>query len=93
MACYDLGLEALFMTVLQHYEPRRISLNGKRHYQAVDFPNVPVGMLLPSVTTVLSSMAPVGKIMALINWQKRVARTKPIGAQGSLLIVARGCMA
>jgi len=72
MACYDLALEALSMPSLQHYEPRRISLNGKRHYQCVDFPNVPQGMLLPSVTTVLSSMAPVGKIMALINWRKRV---------------------
>lgn len=55
-----------------HYKPSRISLNGKRHYQVNQFPNVPEGMLLPSVTTVLSSMAPVGKIMALINWRKRV---------------------
>ena len=55
-----------------HYQPSRISLNGKRHYQVNQFPNVPEGMLLPSVTTVLSSMAPVGKIMALINWRKRV---------------------
>lgn len=58
--------------LLDHYEPKRISLDGKRHYQCLDFPNVPVGMLLPSVTTVLSSMAPVAKIMALINWRKRV---------------------
>jgi genome maintenance exonuclease 1 len=57
---------------LLRYEPKRISLNGKRHYQALDFPNVPTGMVLPSVTTVLSSMAPVSKIMALINWRKRV---------------------
>ena len=55
-----------------YYKPNRISLNGKRHYQCEGFPNVPEGMLLPSVTTVLSSMAPVGKIMALINWRKRV---------------------
>jgi len=54
------------------YEPSRISLDKKRHYQCNQFPNVPEGMLLPSVTTVLSSMAPVSKIMALINWRKRV---------------------
>ena len=57
---------------LPRYEPNRISLDKKRHYQCNQFPNVPEGMLLPSVTTVLSSMAPVGKIMALINWRKRV---------------------
>jgi len=57
---------------LERYEPSRISLNGKRHYTCSQFPNVPEGMLLPSTTTVLSSMAPVGKIMALINWRKRV---------------------
>jgi genome maintenance exonuclease 1 len=60
------------MLALQSFEPRRISLNNKRHYQCLGFPNVPEGMLLPSTTTVLSSMAPVGKIMALINWRKRV---------------------
>jgi len=57
---------------LPRYEPSRISLDGKRHYTCSQFPNVPEGMLLPSVTTVLSSMAPVSKIMALINWRKRV---------------------
>ena len=57
---------------LARYEPSRISLNNRRHYQCSQFPNVPEGMLLPSVTTVLSSMAPVAKIMALINWRKRV---------------------
>ncbi len=31
MACYDLSLEKLSMPALQHYEPRRISLNGKRY--------------------------------------------------------------
>jgi len=72
MACYDLSLEALAMPALQHYEPCRISLNKKRHYQCLGLPNAPEGVLLPSVTTVLSSMAPVGKIMALINWRKRV---------------------
>jgi len=59
-------------TNLARYESNRISLDGKRHYQISQFPNVPEGMLLPSVTTVLSSMAPVAKIMALINWRKRV---------------------
>ena len=70
MACYDLGLERLHS--LQQFEPKRVSLNKKRHYVCEDFPNVPDGMLLPSVTTVLSSMAPVAKVMALINWRKRV---------------------
>ena len=74
---------------LPRYEPSRISLNGKRHYTCSQFPNVPEGMLLPSVTTVLSSMAPVGKIMALINWRKRVGneeanrRTKLAASRGT----------
>lgn len=59
-------------TNLVRYEPNRVSLNNRRHYTCSQFPNVPEGMLLPSVTTVLSSMAPVAKIMALINWRKRV---------------------
>ena len=71
MTCLDLCLESL-MPSLERFEPNRLGLNGKRHYQCLGFPNVPEGMLLPSVTTVLSSMAPVGKIMALINWRKRV---------------------
>jgi hypothetical protein len=71
VACLDLSLERL-MPSLARYEPNRISLDQKRHYQCLGFPNVPEGMLLPSVTTVLSSMAPVAKIMALINWRKRV---------------------
>lgn len=71
MACLDLCLAATVPS-FERFEPNRISLNGKRHYQCVGFPNVPEGMLLPSVTTVLSSMAPVAKIMALINWRKRV---------------------
>ena len=60
------------MASFERFEPKRISLNGKRHYTVEGFPNAPEGMLLPSVTTVLSSMAPIGKIMALINWRKRV---------------------
>lgn len=71
VACLDLALQAI-MPSFERYEPNRISLNGKRHYQCLNFPNVPEGMLLPSVTTVLSSMAPVAKVMALINWRKRV---------------------
>lgn len=71
VACLDLALQAL-MPSFERFEPNRISLNGKRHYQCLGFPNVPEGMLLPSVTTVLSSMAPVAKVMALINWRKRV---------------------
>jgi genome maintenance exonuclease 1 len=76
MACYDLSLEALSMPSFQRYEPKRISLNKKRHYIMEGFPNVPEGTVLPSVTTVLSSMAPVGKIMALINWRKRVGENE-----------------
>lgn len=70
MACFDLQLANLVK--LQRYEPRRIQINQKRHYICEDFPNVPTGLVLPSVTTVGGSMAPVGKIMALINWRKRV---------------------
>jgi genome maintenance exonuclease 1 len=60
------------MPSFERFEPNRISINGLRHYQCLGFPNIPEGMVLPSVTTVLSSMAPVSKIMALINWRKRV---------------------
>lgn len=70
MACYDLRLPQ--KDQLLHYEPRRVSLNGKRHYILDDFPNVPQGTVLPSCTTVLSSMAPVSKTMAIINWRKKV---------------------
>lgn len=71
MACLDLCLESTIPS-MEHYEPNRIALNGKRHYQCNSFPNVPEGMLLPSVTTILSSMAPASKIMALMNWRKKV---------------------
>lgn len=79
------------MTQLERHEPQRISINGQRHYCAVGFPNVPDGTILPSVTTVLSSMAPVGKIMALINWRKRVGeeeakrRTRLAASRGTWL--------
>jgi genome maintenance exonuclease 1 len=72
MACYDLSLGSLSMPSFQRFEPKRISINKKRHYILEGFPNVPEGTVLPSVTTVLSSMAPVGKIMALINWRKKI---------------------
>lgn len=71
MACYDLALSRT-MPSFERFEPKRISLNGKRHYICEGFPNVPEGMVLPSVTTTLSSMAPVAKIMAIMNWRKRV---------------------
>lgn len=71
MACYDLALSRT-MPSFERFEPKRISLNGKRHYICESFPNVPEGMVLPSVTTTLSSMAPVAKIMAIMNWRKRV---------------------
>jgi len=60
------------MLRLQHYAPNRVSINGKRHYIVPPNMPVPEGTVLPSLTTVLSSTAPVGKIMALINWRKRV---------------------
>jgi hypothetical protein len=75
MACYDLQLERL-MPSFERFEPNRISLNGKRHYQCLGFPNVPEGMLLPSVTTVLSSTAPVAKIMALKAWRQRIGTSE-----------------
>jgi hypothetical protein len=71
VACLDLCLAAIVHS-FERFEPNRISLDGKRHYQCVGFPNVPEGMLLPSVTTFLSSMAPVAKVMAIVNWRKRV---------------------
>lgn len=57
----------------QHFPPDRISINGKRYYIVPPgLPSVPEGLVLPSLTTVLSATAPVGKIMALMNWRKRV---------------------
>ena len=71
VACLDLCLAATVPS-FEQFEPKRISLNGKRHYVNEGFPNVPEGIVLPSVTTFLSAMAPVAKVMALINWRKRV---------------------
>jgi genome maintenance exonuclease 1 len=70
MACFDLCQENLMR--LRSYKPERLQINSKRYYRMVDFPNVPPNLILPSVTTVASACAPVGKIMALINWRKRV---------------------
>jgi hypothetical protein len=64
------------MSSFQRFEPKRISINKKRHYILEGFPNVPEGIVLPSVTTVLSAMAPVGKIMALINWRKKIGEAE-----------------
>ena len=72
MACYDLCLNALSMPSLLHYKPNRISLNGKRNYVCSNFPNVPEGIVLPSVTTIASACSPPGKIAALMNWRKKV---------------------
>jgi len=71
VACLDPCLVSIVPS-FEQFEPKRISINQKRHYVTEGFPNVPEGRVLPSVTTVLSSMAPVGKIMALMNWRKRV---------------------
>jgi hypothetical protein len=70
MACFDLQWDKLMN--LRPYEPQRLQINSKRYYRMVDFPNVPPNIVLPSMTTITSSCAPVGKIMALINWRKRV---------------------
>jgi genome maintenance exonuclease 1 len=59
---------------MQRYEPKRISINKKRHYINEGFPNVPEGIVLPSMTTVLSSMAAASKIAALMNWRKKVGQ-------------------
>lgn len=89
MACFDLQLEKPMM--LKAYEPQRLQINKKRYYRMVDFPNVPPNLVLPSVTTISSSCAPVGKIMALINWRKRVGdeeanrRTRLATERGSWL--------
>ena len=61
------------MLKLPRYEPDRIQIDKRRHYISPDgLFMVPAGLVLPSVTTIASSCSPVGKIMALINWRKRV---------------------
>ena len=70
MACLDLQLERLMK--LKRYDPNRLQINKKRYYVSDDLPNVDPGVVLPSVTTVASATAPIGKTMALINWRKRV---------------------
>ena len=54
------------------FEPNRLQINKKRFYVLDEFPNAPAGIALPSVTTVASATAPIGKTMALINWRKKV---------------------
>lgn len=89
MACFDLQLEQ--HRHLRAYQPERMQINGKRYYRMVDFPNVPSNLVLPSVTTIASACSPVGKIMALINWRKRVGdeeanrRTRLATERGSWL--------
>ncbi len=70
MACYDLLLDQLVK--FPRYEPNRLQINKKRHYVSDDLPNVPAGIVLPSVTTIASAMSPPGKIAALMNWRKKV---------------------
>ncbi len=70
MACYDLLLDRLVK--FPRYEPNRLQINKKRHYVSDDLPNVPAGIVLPSVTTIASAMSPPGKIAALMNWRKKV---------------------
>ena len=53
-----------------------MQINKKRYYISEDLPNVDAGIVLPSVTTVASATAPIGKTMALINWRKRVGDTE-----------------
>ena len=61
------------MLNLTKFSPNRIQIDKRRHYIAPEgLSMVPAGLVLPSVTTVASSCSPVGKIMALINWRKRV---------------------
>jgi hypothetical protein len=87
LACLDLSLERL-MPSFHHIKPERISLNKRRHYVVAECPGVPDGTVLPSVTTVLSSMAPVGKIMALANWRKRIG--PEVAARRTRLAANRG---
>ena len=71
MACFDLCQETL-MPKFKRYEPNRLQINKKRYYVLSDFPNVPEGLVLPSVTTIASATSPPGKIAALMNWRKKV---------------------
>ena len=57
---------------LPRYEPNRLQINKKRYYVCDDFPNVPAGCVLPSVTTIASACSPPGKIAALMNWRRKV---------------------
>jgi genome maintenance exonuclease 1 len=60
------------MSPFKSYEPNRLQINKKRFYLLNDFPNVPEGFVLPSVTTIASACSPPGKIAALMNWRKKV---------------------
>jgi len=60
------------MPAFSRHEPNRLQLNKKRYYVCDDFPNVPVGYVLPSVTTIASACSSPGKIAALMNWRRKV---------------------
>jgi hypothetical protein len=62
----------------ERFEPTRISINKKRHYVLEGFPNAPDGVVLPSVTTVLSSLAPISKIMAIKGWRQKIGEKEAI---------------
>ena len=63
---------------LKRYEPNRLQINKKRYYVSENLPNIDTGIVLPSVTTVASATAPIGKTMALINWRKESATSRQI---------------
>lgn len=90
MACLDFQLANL-VTKFARFEPNRLQINKRRHYVCDDLPNVPSGMVLPSVTTIASAMAPAGKIAALMNWRRKVGdaeanrRTKNAVERGNWL--------
>jgi genome maintenance exonuclease 1 len=57
----------------KQFVPDRLQLDKRRYYKVPEgLDHVPAGLVLPSVTTVAGACSPVGKIMALINWRKRV---------------------
>ena len=57
----------------KQFVPDRIQLDKRRYYKVPEgLDHVPAGLVLPSVTTVAGACSPVGKIMALINWRRRV---------------------
>ena len=74
MACLDLQIEKLMK--FKRYDPNRLQINKKRYYVSDDLPNVDPGIVLPSVTTIASATAPIGKTMALLKWRERVGNAE-----------------